>query len=146
MKISVKTFTKSHLIWPPQKVKQNINDHQTIYLFDLELFQIKWSPISSYFFYLLWSGYFVLFNRESYYYYVCIVYLKVIKLFFDICLQNFEFNLGFGVKTTNPKEAGELLMKREYPQILEAANKPHDAIFIPETYLYGKLAETVKYW
>jgi hypothetical protein len=49
------------------------------------------------------------------------------------------------VKTTNPKEAGELLMKREYPQILEAANKPHDAIFIPETYLYGKLAETVKY-
>jgi hypothetical protein len=60
-------------------------------------------------------------------------------------LQNFEFNLGFGVKTTSPKEAGELLMKREYPQILKSATTPHDAIFIPEVYPYGSIAEKVVY-
>jgi hypothetical protein len=60
-----------------------------------------------------------------------------------ISVQNFEFNLGFGIKTTSPQEAGELLMKREYPQILESATTPHDVIFIPEVYLYGKLAEKV---
>ena len=58
-------------------------------------------------------------------------------------MQNVEFNLGFGVKNTSPKEAGKLLMKREYPQILESATTPHDVIFIPEVYLYGKLAEKV---
>ena len=62
---------------------------------------------------------------------------------FMISVQNFEFNLGFGIKTTSPQEAGELLMKREYPQILEWATTPHDVIFIPEVYLYGKLAEKV---
>ena len=62
---------------------------------------------------------------------------------FMISVQNFEFNLGFGIKTTSPQEAGELLMKREYPQILESATTPHDVIFIPEVYLYGKLAEKV---
>jgi hypothetical protein len=60
-------------------------------------------------------------------------------------LQKFEFNLGFGVKTTIPKEAGELLMKREYPQILNSATTPHDVIFIPEVYLYGSATEKVKY-
>jgi hypothetical protein len=60
-------------------------------------------------------------------------------------LQNFEFNLGFGVKTTSSKEAGELLMKREYPQILNSATTPHDTIFIPEVYLYGCTTEKVKY-
>ncbi len=49
------------------------------------------------------------------------------------------------MKTTSLKEAGKLLMKREYPQLLESATTPHDVIFIPESYLYGKLAETVKY-
>jgi hypothetical protein len=58
-------------------------------------------------------------------------------------LQNFEFNLGFGVKTSSPKEAGELLMEREYPQILKSAATPHDAIFIPEVYLYGTTTEKV---
>jgi hypothetical protein len=59
-------------------------------------------------------------------------------------LQKFEFNLGFGVKTSSPKEAGELLMKREYPQILKSAATPHDTIFIPEVYLYGTATEKVK--
>jgi len=48
------------------------------------------------------------------------------------------------VKTTSPKEAGELLMKREYPQILKSATTPHDVIFIPEVYLYGSTAVKVK--
>jgi len=61
-----------------------------------------------------------------------------------IGLQNFEFNLGFGKKTFSPKEAGELLMKREYPQILNSATTPHDVIFIPEVYLYGSTTEKVK--
>jgi hypothetical protein len=56
-------------------------------------------------------------------------------------LQNVEFNLGFGVKTTSPREAGELLMKRENPQILKSAITPHDVIFIPEVYLYGSITE-----
>ncbi len=60
-------------------------------------------------------------------------------------MQNFEFNLGFGMKTTSPKEAGELLMEREYPQILNSATAPHDVIFIPEVYLYGSATEKVKY-
>jgi hypothetical protein len=60
-------------------------------------------------------------------------------------LQNFEFNLGFGKKTTSPKEAGELLMEREYPQILNSATTPHDVIFIPEVYLYGTTTEKVKH-
>ncbi len=60
-------------------------------------------------------------------------------------LQSFEFNLGLGVKTTSPQEAGELLMKREYPQILESATTPHAVIFIPEVYLYGNATERVTY-
>jgi hypothetical protein len=60
-----------------------------------------------------------------------------------IYFQNFEFNLGFGMKTTSPQEAGELLTKREYPQILESATTPHDVIFIPEVYLYGSTTERV---
>ncbi len=35
-------------------------------------------------------------------------------------------------------------MKREYPQILKSAATPHDAIFIPEVYLYGTTTEKVK--
>jgi hypothetical protein len=62
---------------------------------------------------------------------------------FMISVQNFEFNLGFGIKTTSPQEAGELLMKREYPQILESATTPHDVIFIPEVYLYESITEKV---
>jgi hypothetical protein len=69
-----------------------------------------------------------------------IVFLKFIYI---ICFQDLEYNLGFGVKTTSPKEAGELLMKREYPEILNSTTKPHDVIFIPESYLYGTLIEKV---
>jgi hypothetical protein len=61
-------------------------------------------------------------------------------------LQSFEFNLGFGVKTTSPTEAGELLMKREYPEIFNSITKPHNVIFMPETYLYGQLTEKVYFY
>jgi hypothetical protein len=46
------------------------------------------------------------------------------------------------MKTTSPQEAGELLMKREYPQILESAITPHDVIFIPE-YLHENTTKKV---
>jgi hypothetical protein len=49
------------------------------------------------------------------------------------------------MKTTSAKEAGELLMEREYPQILNSATTPHEAIFIPEVYLYGTSTEKVKH-
>jgi hypothetical protein len=41
------------------------------------------------------------------------------------------------VKTTSPEEAGELLMKREFPQILKSSTTPHDVIFIPEKVKYS---------
>ena len=37
-------------------------------------------------------------------------------------------------------------MEREYPQILNSATTPHDAIFIPEVYLFGSTTEKVKYF
>jgi hypothetical protein len=36
-------------------------------------------------------------------------------------------------------------MRREYPQILNSATTPHEAVFIPEVYLYGNITERVKY-
>ncbi len=51
-----------------------------------------------------------------------------------------SFNLGFGITTNCQKEAGKLLMEREYPNFTK---DPHDILFIPESYLYGKLAEKV---
>jgi hypothetical protein len=50
------------------------------------------------------------------------------------------YDLGQGVKTTNPEKAGELLMKREYPDILNCESKPHPVQFLPDCYLYGELA------
>jgi hypothetical protein len=48
------------------------------------------------------------------------------------------------VKTTNPETAGELLMKREYPEILNCEKEPHSTQFLPDCYLYGELIEKVK--
>jgi hypothetical protein len=50
-----------------------------------------------------------------------------------------SIDLGQGVKTTNPEDAGELLMKREYPDILNCEKEPHEVQFLPDCYLYGEL-------
>jgi hypothetical protein len=72
--------------------------------------------------------------------------LLLIYIYHSICLQKYEFNLGSGVKTTSPIEAGELLMQREYPEILNSTKKPHDVIFIPESYLYEEMVKYLCLW
>ena len=57
--------------------------------------------------------------------------------------QDFVYNLGNDFKTTDPQEAIEEFLKREFPQILESQNQPHDVIFIPDTFLYGPIAKKV---
>ena len=57
--------------------------------------------------------------------------------------QDFVYNLGNDFKTTDPREATEEFLKREFPQILESQNQPHDVIFIPDTFLYGPIARKV---
>jgi hypothetical protein len=55
----------------------------------------------------------------------------------------FEYDLGQGVKTTSPQEAGKLLMEREYPEILNCKTEPHATQFIPDCYLYGDMPSKV---
>jgi hypothetical protein len=47
------------------------------------------------------------------------------------------------MKTTDPREAGRLLLQREYSEIAECQKKPHDPVFIPDSYLYEGLVEKV---
>jgi len=56
------------------------------------------------------------------------------------------YDLGFGTKAYSLKEAGELLLKREYPKISECHQKEFDYIFIPDSYLYEGLTEKVKHF
>jgi hypothetical protein len=55
-----------------------------------------------------------------------------------------EYDLGQGVKTTNPQHAGELLMQREYPEIMNCEKEAHPTQFLPDCYLYGELTVKVK--
>ncbi len=65
-------------------------------------------------------------------------------LVFGFIFQDFVYDLGCGMKTTNPEEAGELLMKREYPEILNCQGKDHDYLFIPDTFMYEELTTKVE--
>jgi hypothetical protein len=56
--------------------------------------------------------------------------------------KEFEYDLGQGVKTTNPQVAGEILMQREYPDMFNCQKEVHTTHFLPDCYLYGEL--TVK--
>jgi hypothetical protein len=45
---------------------------------------------------------------------------------------------------SNPDEATKEFFKREFPEILESNNKtPHDAIFVPDSFLFGDITEKV---
>jgi hypothetical protein len=47
------------------------------------------------------------------------------------------------MKTTDPRDAGRLLLQREYSEIAECGRKSHDPVFIPDSYLYEGLVEKV---
>jgi hypothetical protein len=45
---------------------------------------------------------------------------------------------------SNPEDATNEFFKREFPEILESKNKsPHDAIFVPDSFLFGDITEKV---
>ncbi len=45
---------------------------------------------------------------------------------------------------SNPSEATKEFFIREFPEILESKNKsPHDAIFVPDSFLFGDITEKV---
>ena len=57
--------------------------------------------------------------------------------------QDYVYNLGNDFKATNPETATSEFLKREFPQILESETKPHHALFIPDTFIYGDIAKKV---
>ena len=59
-------------------------------------------------------------------------------------MQIHEYSLGNGLKTTNPSTAMDEFMKREFQDILNFLENPHDVIFIPDTFQYGSRALEVK--
>jgi len=71
--------------------------------------------------------------------------MRNIKSKYNVLFQNFEYNLGCGMKTSNLKEAGELLMKREYPDIFNCQEKDHGYLFIPDIFMYEELTKKVKF-
>jgi hypothetical protein len=44
---------------------------------------------------------------------------------------------------SNPEDATNEFFKREFPEILESKNKSHDAIFVPDSFLFGDITEKV---
>ncbi len=54
------------------------------------------------------------------------------------------YDLGHGIETTNPREAGEFLMKREFPEIFHGKETDQKYLFIPDIYLYEELTEKVR--
>ena len=61
-----------------------------------------------------------------------------------ITLQIHVYSLGNGFKTTSPSTAMDEFMKREFLDILNFSEKPHDVVFIPDTFQYGEAAKKVK--
>ena len=52
------------------------------------------------------------------------------------------FNLGQTKKTENLKSAIDIFLEREFPQLLKCQVEPHDAVLVPDSYIY-KIAEKV---
>ena len=52
--------------------------------------------------------------------------------------------MGFGTPVSSPEEAVNILVQREVPEIQEVlSGKSHDAIFMPDTFLYRELTDKV---
>ena len=54
-----------------------------------------------------------------------------------------KYNLGNTDQTESPEQATEVFLTREFPQILKSATQPHDAVFIPDSFVYGGIAAKV---
>ncbi len=52
--------------------------------------------------------------------------------------------MGYNIESTNPEEATEEFLKREFKDVLAWKTKPHDATLIPDSFLYGGIAAKVK--
>jgi hypothetical protein len=50
--------------------------------------------------------------------------------------------MGQTKKTENPQTAIDIFLEREFPQLLKCQAEPHEAILVPDSYIY-KIAEKV---
>jgi hypothetical protein len=60
-----------------------------------------------------------------------------------LLLQNHEYSLGNGFTQDNPQLAIDEFMKRDFPEILDFSQKPHDVIFIPDAFQFGPVGSKV---
>jgi hypothetical protein len=60
-----------------------------------------------------------------------------------ILFQKCRYDLGRGLELTNPKEATNEFFKREFPEILGSKHELHNAIFVPDSFLFGDITEKV---
>jgi len=51
--------------------------------------------------------------------------------------------LGQTKETTNPETAINLFLEREFPQLLKCQTDPHEAFLVPDSFVYGGIAEKV---
>ena len=58
-------------------------------------------------------------------------------------LQPKRFNLGNDYRTDNPEEATQQFLKKNFPKLLECKSAEHDVLFVPDTFIYGRLTEKV---
>jgi len=53
------------------------------------------------------------------------------------------FKLGCGNEVHTPDKAMDYFLQREFPTIFSYNEEPHEPVFIPDVYIYGKLASQV---
>jgi hypothetical protein len=60
-------------------------------------------------------------------------------------LLNFQtkYLLGQTKETTHPETAINLFLEREFPQLLKCQTDPHEAFFVPDSFVYGGIAAKV---
>ena len=56
---------------------------------------------------------------------------------------NTNYDLGNNFKTTNPTEAAGIFLRREFREIENCQETPHDVIFVPDVYQYQGITEKV---
>ena len=48
-----------------------------------------------------------------------------------------KYNLGYTLEASNPEDAIQIFLEREFPQVLNWDKEPHDAFIIPDSFIYG---------
>jgi hypothetical protein len=56
-----------------------------------------------------------------------------------------DYNLGNDYSTNRGADAIEQFLKREFPEIIQRESKPHNVIFMPDTFIYKDLTEKVDF-